>query len=62
MERFIVFGFDQYYPCGGLGDIATHTKTMAEAVTYCKANEGAQFECCQILDCVEGQEVRWRSI
>lgn len=29
-ERFIVFGYDTYYPCGGLDDFCGYYKALAD--------------------------------
>jgi len=33
-KRFMLFGFSQYYPRGGLGDVVEEFDTQEEADTY----------------------------
>lgn len=33
-KNYIVFQFDQYYPCGGLNDITGSFDTLGEAITF----------------------------
>ena len=35
-KRFLVFGYDQYYPSGGLGDLEGSFDTVNEAVIFMK--------------------------
>lgn len=32
MKRFLVFGFDNYYPSGGIGDLQGEFDTLEEAI------------------------------
>lgn len=34
MKRFLIFGFDRYYPCGGMHDLAAQTDTLEGAYDY----------------------------
>lgn len=36
LKRFLVFGYFQYYPSGGLGDVDETFDTNEEAVAYAK--------------------------
>lgn len=36
MKRYLVFGFCQYYPAGGLGDVSESFDSPAEAIEWAK--------------------------
>lgn len=42
MKKYIVFGYDQYYPAGGLGDVVGSFDTLDEAKEYIK-NDRCDF-------------------
>ena len=35
-KRYLVFGFDEYYPCGGLGDLEGSFDTIEDAIAFIK--------------------------
>jgi len=47
MKKYIVFGFDQYYPIGGLCDTQGSYDTLDEAIQACKKKE---YEFLEIVD------------
>lgn len=53
-KRFMVFGLDEFYPAGGLGDVVDSFDTIEEARARTKQEDHAIFE---ILDRETGEEV-----
>lgn len=52
-KRFVIFGFDSYYPGGGLGDVIGETDTFAEAQTLVSTGTGGFHDYYQVLDLQE---------
>lgn len=59
MKRFLVFGFDNYYPSGGIGDLQGEFDTLEEAVALTEAKSkyrpsAFQWENYELVDTQEG--------
>lgn len=54
--RFIVFVFDEYYPCGGMGDVSLETDDIDEAISFAIKNEPLR-DAVYLLDRIEGRYV-----
>jgi hypothetical protein len=51
-KKFIVFGFADYYPGGGMNDVCASFDSEAEAVAFAKAAvANAEEEYVQVFDC-----------
>jgi len=63
VDRFIVFGYREFYPVGGLNDVLDSFPTEKEAIKFAedKMSQRGTFRlsCCHILDCDKKTEV-WR--
>lgn len=44
MKKYIVFGYDYYYPSGGLQDIIGQANSLEEAKSICKKRRRDIFE------------------
>jgi hypothetical protein len=53
-KRFLVFGFNSYYPSGGMEDRATSFDTIEEAYDYASKSK---YEHLSFYDREEGTEV-----
>ena len=53
MKRFLLFGFDNYYPMGGMNDFVGDFDSREEARADANINGGRDFY--QILDTESGQ-------
>lgn len=51
MKRFLIFGYDGYYPAGGCNDLVAMKDTLEEAVHEAEQNK---FDNYHVLDVVEG--------
>ncbi|MEB9013966.1 hypothetical protein P4H82_27745 [Bacillus cereus] len=36
MKRYLIFGFDNYYPCGGFDDLVAVTDDLTKGIEYIK--------------------------
>lgn len=54
MKRFLVFSYDTYYPCGGMGDFQDDFDTLEEATAFCLT---LNDDWIQIYDCQTKQIV-----
>ncbi|QVW28930.1 lysozyme [Bacillus phage SWEP1] len=61
MERYLIFGYDSYYPVGGFEDLQATTDDLTKAVAYIKENhadlvegyKSTEFDYFDVFDCVE---------
>lgn len=53
-KRFLIFGFDTYYPGGGMGDMVDSFGTIPEAIDFINRNS---FDCYEVYDRVKGISV-----
>lgn len=54
MKRFLLFGFDEYYPSGGLHDLIDST----DSLEFCELTvQGQEYKCeyYQVLDIETGE-------
>jgi hypothetical protein len=56
MKRYIIFAFDQYYPCGGLSDIIAHVAEKEDAIQ--RAKDLKRWHFVDVYDC-ELEDVVW---
>lgn len=49
MKRYLVFAYHDYYPCGGVNDIALHTDDRAEVVEWYR-NHCTTYDRIDVLD------------
>jgi hypothetical protein len=47
LKRYLVFGHDAYYPCGGWSDFEGSTDDLDEAIAYCKSSR------CDLTDIID---------
>lgn len=56
-KRFLVFGYESYYPQGGLVDVQATFDAKQEAIKY--ALEECEYENIEIFDTVKREEIEW---
>lgn len=56
LKRFVIFGYDMYYPCGGDGDQEATFETEDEVRSYLKDTKLQ----CDHWDVLDMKERRWR--
>ena len=62
-KRYIVFGYNQYYPMGGLTDMIATFDTESELKEFLLAvPEDKHSDDYEVLDCLEGEEITDRFI
>ncbi|AGY48628.1 hypothetical protein Spock_228 [Bacillus phage Spock] len=44
MKRYLIFGFDNYYPCGGFYDLVAVTDDLTKGIEYIKEHHEDLFE------------------
>lgn len=49
IKRYLVFGYDQYYPCGGWNDLLVESDSMHFCQKFIKDNR-SDFDNFQIVD------------
>lgn len=54
-KRYLVFGFDEFYPAGGLYDLLATCDTVEEARAYLGRNDFTQ-----VVDSTTGEQVDGR--
>lgn len=60
VKRFVVFGYERYYPSGGFGDGYADFDTREEAETYANTlSEDDRFDDVEVVDLLETPP--WRS-
>lgn len=63
MKRYLIFGFDNYYPCGGFDDLIAITDDLTKGIEYIREHhedlvEGygsGRFDNFYVFDNVENQ-------
>ncbi|ASZ75970.1 hypothetical protein TAFFO16_237 [Bacillus phage Taffo16] len=44
MKRYLIFGFDHYYPCGGFDDLQVVTDDLTKGIEYIKEHHADLVE------------------
>jgi hypothetical protein len=57
-KRYLVFGFDHYYPSGGMEDLIGSFAKMPEAIEFIKTND---YDSYNVYDRIEGVEIDFQS-
>lgn len=59
-KRFLLFGFDGYYPSGGFNDLIDSYDTIDQVIIELNSEKpGGEYKCCyyQCYDRVEGRQI-----
>jgi hypothetical protein len=53
-KRFLVFKYDNFYPCGGTNDLQGSFDSLSEATDFANGHEPYRFDYFEIYDRIEG--------
>ena len=64
MKRYLIFGFDWYYPAGGMNDLVAMFDTLEEVIGYLTTGrvEGVyryRFDHYEVFDTTTGDQVKF---
>lgn len=63
MNRYLVFAYDTYYPCGGMNDLKGHFQTEAEArafaLSFYKEGDASFPDYVEIFDIKENKYLKF---
>ena len=57
MYRFLLFSYEGYYPCGGVGDLCISFNTVKELEDNYSKNERSLYEYIEVFDTKTGRTV-----